>query len=243
MCLPFLLAACSTNAIPEMSDEEMHQVEEYAAHLLLKYDANYEMTTVSVEEFEAQRAELERRARVQAQIAADKALAQAQQEEEQGESTAEQTEAPARESANVYTDIDDFFGESSFEIEYSGYEAGSTYPAETASNDWQGVVRATDGNSLLIFHFQISNTGASDAVLDMAGKGARFNFRINNSISKAALKTLRLDEFSMFCETIPAGGTSEAVLIVEIDAQTASRISALKMTMRYGEQRGELTLL
>ena len=49
LCLPFLLAACSTNAIPEMSDEEMHQVEEYAAHLLLKYDANFEMTTVSEE--------------------------------------------------------------------------------------------------------------------------------------------------------------------------------------------------
>ena len=77
----------------------------------------------------------------------------------------------------------------------------------------------------------------------MAGKNAKFNFRINNSVSKPALRTLRLDELSMFKETIPAGGSAEAVLIVETDEGTASSLTSLKMILRYGDKRSELSLL
>ena len=58
----FCLCGCSTDAIPDLSEEDMKQVEEYAAHLLLKHSANYEMTTVTMEELAAQREELELRA-------------------------------------------------------------------------------------------------------------------------------------------------------------------------------------
>jgi hypothetical protein len=238
------LSACTTNAIPELSDEEMHQVEEYAAHLLLQYDANYEMTTVTAEEIEEHRQELERRAQVQAQIAINQAL-KIPEEPETPEGSGESGSGSGSEPAQVavYTDIDDFLEEPDLEINYVGYEVCATYPQNTDTNDWQGVVRATEGSSLIVFRYTIQNTGASDVILDMAGKGAKFNFRINNSVSKPALRTLRLDEFSMFLETIPAGGSKEAVLIVEVDAATASSIEALKMTLRYGEKRSELTLL
>lgn len=239
----FLLGGCSTNAIPELSDKDMRQVEEYAAHLLLKYDANYEETTLSTEEMEAQRAELERRAQVQAQIAIDQAKAAVEPagtEESGGESSGD---GSSQAQAAVYTDIDDFLEESALEIDYTGYDVCETYPQNTAVNDWQGVVRATAGNSLIVFHYDIKNNGTSDVLLDMAGKGAKFNFRINGSVSKSALRTLRLDEFSMFVENIPAGSSTDAVLIVEVDSATAASITALKMTMRYGEKRSELTLL
>ena len=240
----FGLCGCSTDAIPDLNEEDMKQVEEYAAHLLLKHSANYEMTTVTMEEMAAQRAELERRAEVQAQIAVNKALNLPEPEEisGDGEGTSSTGEDPASE-VKAYTDIDDFLGENSLEINYIGYEVCTTYPADAQSNDWQGVVRATEGNSLIVSYFSIKNTGAEDVLFDMAGKNAKFNFRINNSVSKPALRTLRLDELSMFKETIPAGGSAEAVLIVETDQGTASSLTSLKMILRYGDKRSELSLL
>ncbi len=239
----FSLGACTTNAIPELSDEEMHQVEEYAAQLLLKYDANYEGTTVTMEEMEAQRAELERRARVQAEIARQQALAIPEEPETAEASGSGGDNGSSSGEVAVYTDIDDFLQEPSLEINFTGYDVCSVYPSNAESNDWQGVVRATEGNQLIVFHYTVQNTSGEDVVLDMPSKGAKFNFRINGSVSKPALRTLRLDEFSMFLETIPAGGSKEAVLIVEVDSATASAISGLKMTLRYGDKRSELTLL
>ncbi|MBO6300343.1 MAG: hypothetical protein J6N53_16050 [Lachnospiraceae bacterium] len=242
--MTFCLCGCSTDAIPDLSEEDMKQVEEYAAHLLLKHSANYEMTTVTMEEMAAQRAELERRAEVQAQIAVNKAMNVPDPEEvsgagEGGSSSGETATAETK----VYTDIDDFFEEDALEINYVGYEVCTTYPADAQNNDWQGVVRATEGNSLIVCYFSVKNTGSGDALLDMAGKSAKFNFRINNSVSKPALRTLRLDELSMYRETIPAGGSAEAVLIIETDQSTAASLTSLKMIMRYGDKRSELSLL
>ena len=60
-----IMGACG-NEIPELSDEELYMVEEYAAKLLLKYDANYSGTTLSDEEEETLRAEAEKKAIVRA---------------------------------------------------------------------------------------------------------------------------------------------------------------------------------
>ena len=240
----FGLCGCSTDAIPDLSEEDMRQVEEYAAHLLLKYDANYEKTTVTMEEMAAQREELERRAQVQAQIAVNQALHVPDPEEVSDDAQGSSPGGGSTETeVKVYTDIDDFFEENALEINYVGYEVCTTYPADAQSNDWQGVVRATEGNSLIVFYFSIQNTSSGDALLDMAGKNAKFNFRINGSVSKPALRTLRLDELSMYRETIPAGGSAEAVLLVETDQATAASISSLKMILRYGDKRSELSLL
>ena len=239
----FGLCGCSTDAIPDLSEEDMKQVEEYAAHLLLKHSANYEMTTVTMEEMAAQREELERRAEVQAQIAVNKALNLPDPEEVSGEGDGTSSSGDPAPEVKAYTDIDDFFEENALEINFVGYEVCDTYPADAQNNDWQGVVRATNGNSLIVCYFSIKNTSGDDVLFDMAGKSAKFNFRINNSVSKAALRTLRLDELSMYKETIPAGGSAEAVLIVESDQATASSLTSLKVILRYGDKRSELSLL
>ena len=47
--LAVLLTGC-TNAIPDMSDEHLQMVEEYAAQLLLEYHAGYEASVLTEEE-------------------------------------------------------------------------------------------------------------------------------------------------------------------------------------------------
>ena len=48
ICMIFGLSACGENVIPEMTDEELQAVGEYAAITLMKYDANQRSRLVDI---------------------------------------------------------------------------------------------------------------------------------------------------------------------------------------------------
>ena len=245
----FLLGGCFfDDQIPDLSDEDMQKVEEYAAHLLLKYDENYKATTMSDEAMQAERDRLRRLAEVQAQIAemekerAEKKEHESDQGSSEGSSGSDES-ASSQKSGPVYTDIDDFFGIDGVEIEYTGYMTGRTYPAQLGDNDWQGVVTATSGNMLVIFNYTITNTSGEDILLDMVSIKPRFTFRVNNSFSKASMMTILLNDLSGYRDTLSAGQSTDAVLIIEVTEQQSREINALTMIMRYDDQRSEYDLL
>ena len=233
--------------IPDLSDEEMKMVEEYAAHLLLKYDENYKAAVLSDEAMQAERERLMRLAAVQAQIRKEQEERAAQKtEEKQQEDSSEgsaEGEGGKKESGPVFTDIDDFFGIEGIEIEYSGYLAAKAFPEQLNSNDWQGVVTATTGNSLLVFRYTLTNTTSEDIYVDMVSLKPRFTFRINNSFSKASMMTVLLNDLAGYRDNMPAGESREAVLIVEVTEAQAQGIDKLTMIMRHGDERGEYSLL
>ena len=241
LLLAFSGGCATDDAIPEMSDEELRMVEEYAAHLLLKYDSNYRATTLKEEEMAAERERLERLAAVQAQIAKEKAEKEQKKQEEHhddgGNGDGSGDGGGSGASEPVYTDIDEFFG-----IEGLDMMVVSRYPLVTEDNSWQGVVNATAGNTLLVFTYTIENVSGTDLFLDMASYSPRFTFRINNSFSKASMMTLLQNDLAMYRDTIPAGESREAVLVIEITQAQASEAQRVTMIMRGNEGRGELTL-
>ncbi len=247
------LCGCATdNAIPDLSDEEMQMVEEYAAQLLLKYDKNHIATTISETQIEEERVALEHRAAVQAQIAEQRAQQQIEEEQQSGDPDegsgegGETGDSGSVEEVPVYTDIDEFFAMDGAEITYAGYVVCDTYPTDLAENDWQGVARAGAGNKLIVFSYTITNQTGEDLTVDVASHRARFNFRVNSSagdVSKSALTTMLLSDMTIFRETLSANESKTAVLIVEVTQDIASSLSGITMIMREGDARGELTLL
>lgn len=243
-----LMGGCAfDDQIPDLSDQEMKMVEEYAAHLLLKYDENYKAAVLSEEAMQAERERLMRLAAVQAQIRKEQEERAAQKAEEKpGEDTSDGSsdgEEGKKQSGPVFTDIDDFFGLEGLEVEYSGYLAAKAYPDQLDANDWQGVVTATTGNSLLVFRYTVTNTTSEDVYMDMVSLKPRFTFRINNSFSKASMMTVLLNDLAGYRDSIPAGESREAVLIVEVTEAQAQSIDKLTMIMRHGDERGEYSLL
>ena len=242
-----LLGGCAfDDQIPDLSDEEMKMVEEYAAHLLLKYDENYKAAVISAEEYEAERARLKRLAEVRAEIERMKAEEEAKKEEEKskdGDGSSEGSESGTKQSGPVFTDIDDFFGIEGLNIDYTGFSVAKAYPDQLATNDWQGVVTATTGNSLLVFKYTISNTTSDDIYLDMVSRSPRFNFRVNDSFSKPSMFTVLLNDLAGYRDSILAGESREAVLIIEVTEAQALSVNKLTMIMRYGDERGEYSLL
>ena len=116
------------------------------------------------------------------------------------------------------------------------------YPLVTEDNSWQGVVNATAGNTLVVFNYTIENVSGADLLLDMASYSPRFTFRINNSFSKASMMTLLQNDLSLYKDTIPAGESREAVLVIEITEAQATEAQNITMIMRGNDGRGELTL-
>ncbi|MBP3469200.1 MAG: hypothetical protein J6K26_06755 [Lachnospiraceae bacterium] len=236
-----LLTGC-TDAIPEMTEEQQNMVTEYAAELLLKYDANYHNTILTEEESIKAEEELIRDAELQVLINEQRQQAQQNQETENGGSEEESSSEAAE---PVYTDIDSFLGLSNaVEIEYTGYLVCDSYPENTEMNDWQGVARATSANNkLVVFSFRVTNVSGSDYLFDMASIDTRFSFKINNSVTKSSLTTLLFNDFKMYRDTIPAGGAVDAVLVIEMPAADAEQMTSIRMIMKLGSERAETTLL
>ncbi|MGN0326882.1 MAG: hypothetical protein ACI4DW_11255 [Lachnospiraceae bacterium] len=237
-----LLTGC-TDTIPEMTEEQQNMVTEYAAELLLKYDANYHNSILTEEESSKAEEELIRDAQLQVLINEQRER-QAQQNQETGNDDTE-GDSSSETAEPVYTDIDSFLGLSNaVEIEYTGYLVCDSYPENTEMNDWQGVARATSANNkLVVFSFGVTNVSGSDYLFDMASIDTRFSFKINNSITKSSLTTLLSNDFKMYRDTIPAGGTVDVVLIIEMPASDAEQMESIRMVMKVGSERAETTLL
>ncbi|MBO6259742.1 MAG: hypothetical protein J6N47_02835 [Lachnospiraceae bacterium] len=236
------LCGCG-NAIPDLPEEDMRKVEEYAAGLLLKYDANYSESMVTAEEYAEEQAKLERKAAMQAQAAELRRQEEAAKQEENSSAD----EGSGEDSGEVlppepvYTDIDEFFGIGGIDIESAGYTVCDKYPEATAEGDWQGIVTASPGNKLVVFKFSAVNSSGEDKLLDMASMDAHFAFKLGDGSTKAALTTLLLNDFSSCRETLAAGASDELVLLIEVEESKAD-VSSVTMVMRNGSDRAELSL-
>lgn len=238
------LTGCG-NAIPEMTEEETRMVEEYAAQLILKYDHNYQPSVLTEQQKAVEIAKLEQKAQVQKKIEEDK---KKQQENAQAEAADNADDSGSNTGSQVSeplpdTDIDEFLELGPLSVEYSGYRILKSYPEAAEANDWQGITMATGNNMLIVFEYTITNTGVEDSVLDMTKRDVRYGFKLNDSLNKAPLTTLLLNDFTNYRDTILAGESKTAVLIVEVSPETAENLQSVQMNLKYNGGKGSLKLL
>lgn len=242
--LAVLLTGC-TNAIPDMSDEHLQMVEEYAAQLLLEYHAGYEASVLTEEEIAEEEADLIRRAEILAQIQAEREQDMAEAENDadgaagEGDGNGEAEVVPEV----LYTDIDEFFGLTDLEINFESIEVCRSYPTDTVDNDWQGMAMATGNNMLVAFEFSVANVSGSDYTLDMAQLDAGFALVINDEMTKSPLTTMLFNDFCMYRGVIPAGESITNVMLIELSEEDAAAITDVNLVMRMAGVRAETTLM
>lgn len=228
------------NAIPDLPENEMKMVEEYAAGLLLKYHAGYKSDIISDEEIQAEKERLEHRAQLSAEAEKarkerEAAKAAAKSSKEGSDSTAEGKASSGR--GKVYTDINDFFSLGSLSIVSDGVRISDRYPENAADSDWQGVVNATGGKKLAVFEFTVSNTGSSPVSFDMSSQKPHFAAEINDSFTKGALTTLLLNDMQTYRKELDAGESEKLVLLFEVPSDVSS-VDSADLIMRKGSERG-----
>ncbi|MBQ4481726.1 MAG: hypothetical protein II966_00690 [Lachnospiraceae bacterium] len=131
-----------------------------------------------------------------------------------------------------------------FEIYYTDYEVSRSYPTAgpTVSEDdvYMGMTAAA-GDTLLIMHFNISNTEGNDRDCNIMSRRPTFRVKINGE-NHTVQQTILPDDLSKFEETIPAYSSSDAVLISEVSESTAAAIDSLSLIVRSAESRPEYKL-
>lgn len=233
------LSGC-TDSIPEMTEEQQKQVTEYAAQLLLKYDARYESSVLTEEEMKEIEEELIWRAELEAQIREQEQ--QAMQEQENAENGNSSDNAGTDVATPANADIDEFLGLDGIQIEYVDYIVCDCYPMEAGA--WQGVTRASsDSASLVVFRFTVQNTSGVDYLLDTTSLDAKFVFKINGSIIKSSLLTCLENDLIRYQGLVPAGETVEVVLVIELSANDANNLQSIRLIMKMNDNRGEKDLL
>lgn len=222
MMLAFCLgmSGCGENQIPEMTDEELQAVGEYAAITLMKYDANNRSRLVELpEEASPTVPEISEPA--------------PEQEEPSGMGPVDDTpivNPGGEEAVNSYT-MEEVMGLSEgLSVSYVGYELCDSYPQDT-ENDFF-TISAVQGRKLLILQFAIKNETLQEQTVDLLSGGTAYQIKINGKDTRRALMTMLLNDMTTFADTIPENGSAEVVLVFEVEENVAENLSGVSLNLK-----------
>lgn len=229
-----LLSGCAS--YPNLTDEEMDLVAEYAAGLLLQHSEKADNRLMKVEDallvLESEKQE--------------EAEKPAVEKEEEPEKPQEETPDKPEEPDTPVTDntqqevvsgpMNEVLGLSNFTLVSNGYEIKDSYP------DGSGAffaLDATDGNKLLVMKYTLSNNGTESTAVDMLSSSSKFRVSLNGNGYKHAMSTMLLDDLSTYVGNIASGATVELVLISEWKEEELSNMSNLTLYISNGELSGK----
>jgi len=250
ICLAAMnLCGCGLVTIPELTEEQTELVTEYAAGLILKYDPlRPESDLLDEEELTKQSEEeaLKRQREREAKAAAEDYLnKKANAEKEKRKDKEEDAENKDKNKNSEPTeaavgDLAQFYGMDGFSISYTGYELTDSYP--TSGSDMLMAMEATEGKTLCVLKFAVTNSSSADTVFDMFYREPNFYLSIDGGEKIHQQYTLLLDDMAASNDTIAAGDTVERVLIFEVPGDT-SGIGSMSMQAKNGQgEKGTMIL-
>lgn len=226
------LTGCK-NAIPEMSEEEMGLVTEYAAGLLLKYDANYQTMLLDDEKLAAEEEarqkileEAERRAAKEAAKAEQKAKEESERENGGDGNSGAQEEVPA-----APVNIAQFLELEQISLSCNGIEFKDTYP--DSGDELFFALNASPGCKLVILHMTLTNTGGSDSNIDIFNKEPRFKLSVNGGEYHSVMTTLLDNDFSIYAGTLAPGQSVDVVLVADIKEEECGQVNEVSLSIKY----------
>ena len=206
----------------DLTEEEEAQISEYAATLLLKYDANYKNLLWETIEEEPEEEEPEEELPVEEEE---------EQPDEMVSGSAVAIDASEEEPEEISQGLAEIFGLSGIDVQYSGCEFAESFPAEGE----QGYsVQAGNGKKLLIVKLQIKNNTSEAVTVDILSGMPSFRIRFNEE-EVVAKMTIIPEDFSTMAEEIPAGVTVERVLVGEVSESFSEQIETLSIMTRFNE--------
>jgi len=231
-----LLTGCG--ALPDMTTEQEQMVSQYAASLLLKYDAENHSRLVDTSEFEksyetAKRLYEEAEEAYYRQLAEEeqKRQEEASRQDELNNSYDNKNENSSSGNKGGSSDgtggamvvdartIGSFLGYNDISIEYAGNDVMDIYPED--AEELAFVITSTKGNDLLVVYFNVTNTSASSVTFDVASINPTFKLSVNGNNYYSVLKTFVLeDDMSLYMGDFNPGESKRLVLITEVSEGT-----------------------
>lgn len=214
------LTGCGENVIPELTDDEMQIIGEYTAFTLMKYDASNRSRLVT--------------------LLPETTPVESEQIEPEIPPETEEPSGMGPTDDTPVTDISQEEDPGSMEdvlrlseglsISYVNAELCDNYPY---GEEFGVVASASEGNKLLVLHFQFSNGTGQEQTIDLnAQKDMVYRITVNGDYRRNAMQTLLLNDMTTFKETISAGESTEAVLIIEVEQGSMEEISSISLNLK-----------
>lgn len=223
--LPF--TGCGSR-LPNLNDEQMDQVAEYAANLLIKNDSHNRMRLMSEEEMQK---EEEKRAAWNVQypsVEPTESPEDPQVSENQG--LDEDPDAPPVQ----YGALEDLFElPGGVGIQYTGYFTADRYPDDLTGFD------ASEGMEILALQFVLQNDTDATQSIDLLNQDIIYRITVNGSYTNSQMLTMLDNDLATYQGKIASGDSLELVLLTEIEEGT--EVSTL--TMRGKKSDRESTIL
>lgn len=227
-----------------LTEGEQKMYAEYAAGVLMKYNAGSNMrvlegkTLINQEAKEqAQKEREERREQLAAEYEANKKNNSSKND---GQSSGSSSSGSSSGTGISYiSDMSAATGMDAFSISYEGYEVTDSYPS--SGDDVFMAMDATQGKVLLVTKFNVTNISGQTENFNMFSKQATFRLNLNGERYKSQY-TLLLDDLSMYKGDIDAGENIDTVLIFEIPEASASNVNDMVLSITVGDEVSSMQL-
>lgn len=222
------VSGCAENQIPDLSDEEVQAIGEYVAFTMMKYDAGHRSRLMEL-------SEIYDSTPPKAPSATEEPV---EEQEPSGMAPVDDTPVVDASSGTVIGGENVYSMEEVMElpegvtVKYLGRILCDSYPNESDVMAGSFTVDAGAGKKLLILRFSLSNEAGQERTVDLSSSGTRYRVTVNGEYARWALTTILLDDLSSLQCTLSAGGSEEAVLIIEVEESVAENISSISLGVK-----------
>lgn len=215
-----------------LTDEEQKMYAEYAAGVLMKYNAGTNNRVLEGQKLiqqeakeEATREQALRREQLAAEYEEGK---KTNKKENTSSNSSNGSSSGISSSVNYISDMASVAGMNDFSIRYIGCEITDSYPK--AGDDLFMAMDATTGKVLLVAEFEVTNNSAEAKNFDMFSNQGKFKLKINGKNYKSQY-TLLLNDLSMYKGQLEANESVDTVLIFEIPQTEAGNTGDMTLAI------------
>ena len=217
-----------------LTEDEQKMYAEYAAGVLMKYNAGSNMPVLEGQTLrnqeakeEAAREQAARREQLAAEYASNKSDSNKKENQSLGGNSSDSSQ-----KISYISDMSAAIGTSAFTITYTGYEVADSYP--NSGDDMLMAIDAAQGKLLLVTKFLVTNISGQTENFDMFSKQAKFKVNVDGNVYKSQY-TLLLDDLSMYKGDVDAGSIIETVLVFEVPETVTSDINDMELSVTVND--------
>ncbi len=235
VCLSMLLFSGCAGQIPDMTDEEREAISEYAAELLLEYDTSKPSRLVNLEELEEPEATPEPENTPEPEVTPEPESTPAPEVTQQPETTSMPELTPIPEM--VWDSVEEaLLLPEGVTLTFLNYDTVDAYQEETAG---QQMLEAKAGNTLMIFHFSMTNNSDDVKSIDMLQDNILYKVYVGEEWSSGMITMLEQD-LTTYMENLSSGESVELMLFAEVEKEALQGESTISIEFVCGEKRAQI---
>lgn len=236
--MALMMTGCG-NAIPNMTEDQLQEVGEYTAMLLLSHDINYRSRLVDVEDLPvAESSETQR-------PAPQESPAPTPAPENVGMDPTEDTPIVDLTGGNSGVQetlsLEEVLGlPGQLTLSYAGYEIMDSYPRDGSEGGYF-TIEADSGKQLLVLRFALENQGEGTESVSVGGPSLVARASVNG-ISANCLATLLENDLTNYQASVRPGERKETVILAQFESQALQDVASVEINVKNDEKNTTIRL-